>query len=1014
MNTAGGIARFSIERPLYTWLVIATCIAGGAWGIDSVGRLEDPTFPILTALVVTTYPGASAVEVEQEVTDVIEASLQELPYIHEMTSRSVPGRSEITVELLEQYDTDDTPQIYDELRRRVLEAAGRLPPGTGTPLVEDDFGDVFGLLYAFEAPGYTVADRTDMARYITTTLKLIPDVAKVHIAGIPREAVYVNIDHNRFGRLGLPVDALFSSIGVENRVTPAGSVAFDGRRLRIAPELAFDSVAAVADMRVGTPGTTGFVRLADIADITREPMEVQQQIIRHRGERVFTVGVSVVPGRNVVEVGRTIEARLERLMAELPLGVEMSPIYEQHEVVGDAIDQFLQNLALSVATVVGALCLFMGWRAGAVVGSVLLLTVLGTLFVMALLGIELQRISLGALMIAMGMLVDNGIVVAEGMVMGVKQGFTPAQAGERAVQRTQFPLLGATIIGIAAFGPISLSEDSSGHFLISLFQVVAISLLLSWVLAVTVVPLLGSRLLRTSDERETLYNAPVYRLYLGLVSFGLRRAWFTTFCILAVTFSCLWLFQYVKPGFFPHTNTPLLYVDYRLPEGTDIDTTAADTLDLETELAALDNIEAVTTFVGAGASRFITIINPEQPNAAYAQMVVRVADLGRIDDTLQLVARTLTALRPQAEVQVTRTEFTPSGSSKIEARFSGPDPSVLRAIAARTLDVYLEHQLVDRKTNWRAPAMELVPRFDEAGARRAGITRNDVAQSLAFATLGVQIGLFRDADKLLPIMARAPADERGDIERMADRLVWSPALGQHVPLSQVVTSLDLVPADASIHRLDRIRTIGVLANPPAGHNATLTFERIRADVEAIDLPPGYRLAWGGEYEANIQANTALGTSIPAALGLMFFMTILLFGSLRQPIVIWLTVPMTVCGVVVGLLITDLSFTFPAFLGLLSLSGMLIKNCIVLVDEIDKRLDENDASISVMAAASLSRLRPVLLAAVTTIAGMSPLLADAFFLEMAVCIMAGLAFATLLTLLAVPVFYRIALGKRVAA
>ena len=380
---------------------------------------------------------------------------------------------------------------------------------------------------------------------------------------------------------------------------------------------------------------------------------------------------------------------------------------------------------------------------------------------------------------------------------------------------------------------------------------------------------------------------------------------------------------------------------------------------------------------------------------------------------MQETADDLGQRQPGSEIQITRAEFTPSGSSKIEGRFSGPDALVLRDLATQALDVYLDHQLIDRKTDWRQPQLQLVPHFNAARAQVAGITRKDVSETLAFATQGVRVGLFRDADKLIPIVARAPLTERTDIQGLMQRFVWSPAQQTHIPMSQIVDEIKLEATDATVYRRDRVRTIKALANPPVGHNPTRTFDRIRADVEAIDLPVGYSLEWGGEFEASIEANESLTSKIPLAFGIMFFITILMFGRMRQALVIWATVPMIVGGVVIGLLATDLPFTFPSFLGFLSLAGMLIKNCIVLVDEIDKRFLEDGFTLDVMVEASVSRLRPVLLAAGTTIAGMSPLLGDAFFMEMAVCIMSGLAFATLITLFALPVFYKLALGSRVS-
>ena len=1006
------IAQWSLERPLYPWLIILACLVGGLYGIDTVGRLEDPVFPIKNAYIITVYPGASALEVEQEVTDLVEASLQELPYLDKMTSKSVPGRSEIQVEVHEHFDAEDIPQIWDELRRRVSEAAQHLPPGALTPLVEDDFGDVYGILYAVSAPGYSPADIHDMAREISSGLKLVPGVAKIATAGEPQEAVHVELDNERLVRLGLPVDAVFSSIASESQIIDAGSVAFGDRRLRLAPEIAFDSVQAVGDMRIGRPGSTEILRLADVATLSRGPIEVPPHIVRFQGEPVFTVGVSLIDGLNVVDIGRDVDAEIARLAANLPLGVEVFSIYKQHEVVDQAIQNFLRNLLLSVATVVGALCLFMGWRAGTVVGSVLLLTVLGTICIMSFLGIELQRISLGALMIAMGMLVDNAIVVAEGMVTGVRTGLSPQAAASRSVQRTQFALLGATVIGLLAFAPIGLSADKSGHFLRSLFQVVAISLLLSWVLAVTVAPLLGSYLLKAgkSAAGEALYSGWGYAPYRALIGLGLRRCWSASLLIVAITGACLWGFGFVKQGFFPMTDSPLFFVDYYLPEGTDIRATAHEVEALEQVLRQDPSVVEVASFIGRGPARFMATLRPEQPNPAYAHLLVRVTDVTEMNEVMARARLKLAAVALDAELQVRRNQFTSAGTSKIEARFYGPDPDVLRHLSDQALDVYLAHDLIDLKTDWRQRELQIVPRFDEERARVAGVGRSDVYRSLAFATYGVRIGLFRDADKLIPIIARAPSDERIDVQGLSDRMVWSPTQQTHIPMSQVVSAFELRPEDNTIYRRDRIRTISALSNPPPGYNVIRVFNQIRPDVEAIDLPPGYRLEWGGEYEASQDAQKMLLMKIPLTFGIMLFITVLMFGKLRQPLVIWLTVPMIVCGVVISLLVTDLSFTFPAFLGFLSLSGMLIKNCIVLVDEIDKRLAEGTPTLDVIADASVSRLRPVMLAAGTTIAGMSPLLADPFFAEMAVCIMGGLAFATLLTLVAVPVFYRIALGR----
>ncbi len=564
-----------------------------------------------------------------------------------------------------------------------------------------------------------------------------------------------------------------------------------------------------------------------------------------------------------------------------------------------------------------------------------------------------------------------------------------------------------------AFAPISLSDDNTGHFLVSLFQVIAISLFLSWILAITIVPMLGNYLLRPSFavSEDELYGTRFYQMYGGLLGGSIRAKWLSSVVIVGILMSCVWALQFVKQGFFPTTNTPLYYVDYRLSEGSDIQTTASKISLIEETVSTYEGVEAVTAFIGRGATRFTAIMRPEQPNPAYGQLVIRVADINQMDDLMARTDAALKALFPDSEIQVTRAEFTPSGTSKIVTRFLGPDPEVLRDLADQALDVYLKHNLVDRKTDWRPQSLQLTPQINEETARQAGVSRSDIASALSYSTYGLNIGLFRDGNNLIPIVARAPEPERDDLTGLLDKQVWSPEQNAYVPLSQIVHGLALTAENTTIYRKNRIRTIEAQSNPPVGENPTRVFNMVRPDLEAIELPPGYELQWGGEFEASGEAQTSLGSKIPLAFGLMFIITILMFGQLKQPIVIWLTVPMLICGVVIGLIATDLPLTFPSFLGVLSLSGMLIKNSIVLLDEIDSRLREGEIRTRTLIRASVSRLRPVLLATGTTIAGMSPLLGDAFFREMAVCIMSGLAFATILTLVAVPLFYHIALGRQ---
>lgn len=1000
------IARYSVDRPVATWLIILACLLGGLWGLLTIGRLEDPAFTLKQAVVVTPYPGATAAEVEEEVTERLESAIQQMPQLRHVTSRSRPGVSEIEVEIQPTYSGAQLPQIWDELRRRVGDAQAGLPEGAGPSVVDDDFGDVFGFFYAVTAPGFPGREVREIARTLRRDLLAVPGVAKVELSGVPEEAIIVEVPQERLARLGIPLETVVARIGAANAVVESGWTRQGDLRVRLVTPPGFDTLRGLERVRVGRPGTTEQVSLLDLAAIRREATEEPDTIIAHNGVPAFTLAVSAVRDANVVEVGRGVAARVEELIGGLPRGVEIHPIYEQHEVVAEAMDGFLVNLAMSVAIVVGVLCLFMGWRVGLVVGATLLLTVSGTVFGMRLGGIEMERISLGALIIAMGMLVDNAIVVAEGMLINMARGMTARDAAGEAARRTQVPLLGATVIGIMAFAGIGLSPDETGEFLFSLFAVIAVSLLLSWVLAITVTPLLGHYLLRPvpAGAGGDPYAGRSYRAYRGTLRAALRLRWLTLGVLVGLTGAAFWGFGQVRQAFFPDTNTPIFFLDVRLPQGTDIRATAAIMREVDAEILRQDGVVAVSSFAGRGASRFMLTYEPELPNPGYAQSVVRTTDLEAIDPLAARLAAWIRERHPQAEVRTSRLVYGPGGGTKIEARFSGPDAAVLRDLADRALRAMAaDGRIIDLHHDWREREPVAVPRLDDDRAALAGVTRADVALALRVATAGVQAGTYREGDTSVPILVRAPEAERRQ-GRLLDRLVWSEAEATYVPISQVVVAVETGFEEAVIRRRDRIRTLTVKANPEPGETADAAFRRIRGQIEAIPLPSGYRLEWGGEYEDAGDANASLAGQLPFSFLAMLAISVLLFGKLRQPLVIWLVVPMAVCGVVVGLLATGLPFTFVALLGLLSLSGMLMKNAIVLVDEIDAQIAGGAAAEDAIPAAAVSRLRPIALAAGTTILGMLPLLWDAFFASMAVTIMAGLAFASVLSLVAVPVLY----------
>lgn len=1000
------IARFSIEKPLYTWLLIVCCLFGGAAGYLSVGKLEDPVFTLKSALVLTPYPGATAQEVSEEVSEVLSAELQQMGEVDYITSANRPGVSVIEVVIKDTYDGTELPQVWDDLRDRVQDAAGTLPPGALPPQVNDDFGDVFGLLYAVTAEGYIDADLWEIATFLRRELLTVDGVANAEVLGLPEEAIFVEPSSVTLNELGIPPDVLLGAVASADSVEPTGALGQGRNDLRTEAPAAEDSRQAISRLNFGFEGQV--INLLDVASVSRDRVDTPRQIIRHNGDEAFTLGVAGLTSANIVTVGNAVEARLAEILPLLPAGVTLEPIYEQHRVVAEANDAFLLNLAISVGVVIGVLALFMGWRAAVVVGGSLLLTVSFTFFFMNLFDIKVERISLGALIIAMGMLVDNAIVVAEGMQVQMRRGRRAVDAAVDVASRTQIPLLGATIIGILAFAGIGLSPDSSGEFLFTLFAVIAISLLLSWLLAVTVTPLLASYLFKPGgrDHDKDPYDTFFFRAYGSVVRGALRLRWLVIIALIGATVAGVGAMGFVKQQFFPPATTPLVYLNYQAAQGTTIHAAADDLAQMESWLLDRPEVVSATTTVGASMTRFMLTYTPEDPDPTYGQIVIRVQDHTQIadlrDDLIAAARETL----PWAETRVQQIIYGPPVGADVEVRLSGPDPATLRMLAAEAQQIFETQTdlLMVERTDWRERELITRPNFADERAQALGISRGDVAQALALATDGVQAGVVREGDRLIPIMIRTPRKEQLSGSELIDQPIYAPSTGRFTALSQVVDGFDVIARDVVIQKRDRVPTISVQAFALPDVLPPQAFGEVRAAIEAMALPPGYQLEWGGEYESASTAQASLGKQMPLAFGSMFLITLLLFGKLRQTLVIWTVVPMAVTGVGLGLLFAELPFSFTALLGLLSLSGMLIKNAIVLVEEIDAQKEDRPQSDAIVAA-SISRLRPVTLAAVTTILGMAPLLSDAFFASMAVTIMAGLGFASILTLIGVPAIYQ---------
>ncbi|WP_418358614.1 efflux RND transporter permease subunit [Shewanella basaltis] len=1016
------VAQYSINNKVISWMFTLLLLIGGSVAFTGLGQLEFPEFTIKQALVITAYPGASPEQVEEEVTLPLENALQQLDGVKHITSINSAGLSQIQIEIKDSYDKQRLPQVWDEMRRKVSDTQGSLPPGTSTPQVIDDFGDVFGILLNLSGDDFSNRELSNYADYLRRELVLVPGVKKVSVVGNITEQVVIEISQQKLSALGLDQNYIYSLINNQNVVSNAGSIVIGDNRIRLHPTGEFSSVKELSRLVVSSPGSTELIYLGDIARIAKEFDETPSVIYHNRGQLALSLGISFSSGVNVVEVGERVSERLAQLESQRPIGMALDTVYNQSHEVDKTVQGFLINLVESIAIVIGVLLLFMGLRSGLLMGLILLLTILGTFIVMKVLGIELQLISLGALIIALGMLVDNAIVITEGVLIGLQRGKTRLEAAKLIVSQTQWPLLGATVIAIIAFAPIGLSQNAAGEFCRSLFQVLMISLFISWITAITLTPFFCNVMFKDAEpgnEESDPYKGWLFTAYRATLSIALRYRLATMMLVLAMLVSAVVGFGYIKNVFFPASNTPIFFVDVWMPEGTDIKATERFVSKIEQALIAKDKQDEnglvhLSSVIGQGAQRFVLPYQPEKGYAAFAQLIIEMQDLAAVKAYMPEVERYLAQHFPQAQYRLKMMENGPSPAAKIEARFYGEDPEVLRALATKAKAIFNAEPAMDGvRHDWRNQVPVIRPQLLNAQARETGISKQDLDNALLLNFSGKQIGLYRETSHLLPIIARAPAEERLQADSLWKMQIWSTENNTFVPATQVVSDFTTEWENPLVMRRDRIRMLAVLGDPKLGSDETAdsVHRKVKAQVEAIELPAGYRLEWGGEYESAGEAQTAVFSSIPMGYLAMFLITVLLFNSVRQPLVIWFTVPLAVIGVSAGLLLFDAPFSFMALLGLLSLSGMVIKNGIVLVEQINLELNDGAAPTHALVHSCVSRVRPVMMAAITTMLGMIPLISDAFFGSMAITIIFGLGFASLLTLVVLPVMYSLLFNIR---
>ncbi len=1027
------LAALAIEKRAISYFAIFLLVVAGIGAFFSLGQLEDPEFTVKTAVVTTLYPGAAPEEVELEVTDRIELAIQEMPQIDYLESFSRAGMSLIMVNIKEEYWSDRLPQVWNELRRKIRNIENSLPPGAGRPDISDDFGDVFGFQLAVVGDGYSYAELEEYAKDIKKEISLVKGVARVDLWGVQQKAIYVNVSQSQISELGLTHANIQANLSQQNMVVDAGSVDLQRRRYRIAPTGEFRSPADIANLQISAtlaeelstlPAVqtqpTAFerpselselIRISDIATVTRGYLEPPTTLMRYNQQPAIGISITNVSGVNTVEVGKHIDQRIEEIISLLPIGIEIHRVHWISDIVQEAVNGFLINFAEAVGIVLLVLTLAMGWRMGVIIGSSLVLTILGSFILMAIIGIDLQRMSLGALVIALGMMVDNSIVVADGIVVRMQNGMDRKKAAIEAASQPSMPLLGATFVAVMAFYPIFASVADSGEYCGTLFTVVAISLLTSWLISMTITPLQCIDILPDpkKDKAEVEpYAGRFYRVFRRILEAAIRFRFITIAAMTALLVVSLIGFGNVKQMFFPDSSMTKFMIDYWAPEGTRIQTVAADLKKAEKKLLADGRVDSVAAFIGAGPPRFYLPVDPESPYQSYAQFIVNVQNYHDIDGLMNDLHAWFRENYPQALVPLRKYGVGPSNTWKFELRISGPsiaDPGVLRSLADQVVAILEGSPLADAaRTNWRQRVQKVVPEYNQERARWAVVTREDIANTTKRAYDGRPVGLYREKDDLIPILLRHIEEERESVSNIK-ALQVQPRLATHtIPLSQVTDDIKPEWEDSLIWRRDRRRTITVQTNPVFGVTLPTMRTSVLADIEAINLPPGYSMEWGGEYEDTVDSQAALIPGVIPAVAVILFIIVALFNAFRPPLIIVLTIPFAAIGITAGLLSTGTPFGFLALLGAMSLSGMMIKNAIVLLEEINLQLESSKSRYQAVVDSALSRLRPVVLAAATTVLGVIPLLQDVFWIGMAVTIMAGLTFGTILTMVVVPTLY----------
>ena len=1009
------LVKYFLSKKPVTILLLALVLAGGLLAYVKMGKLEDAPFTIKQALVLTPYPGASPSEVQSQVTDVLEESIQALGELYYLKTENRAGLSKITVYVKKETRADEMQQLWDKLRRTVSDVQSKLPEGAGPSVVNDDFGDVLGVFYGLTGSGHSYRELEDEAKLIKNEILKVKDVAKVEIYGTQTPTIDISVSPSVMARSGITMTDIARAFEAQNKVVDAGGIDVGSNRLRIESTGNFYSLDDIRNLTI-VSRTGEHFRLADITRIEESYQTPASNLMHINGQPAVGIAISTVPTGNVVDMAAAVKESLQQMSGSMPEGFELVTLYDQGYESAVANQGFILNLIISVLTVVAILLFFIGFKNGLLIGSGLVFSIFATLIVMLCTDIALQRMSLAAIIIAMGMLVDNAIVVSDSALVNMQRGMRKRVAIMRACSSTALPLLAATVIAILTFLPIYFSPHITGELLSSLVIVIGVSLMFSWVFALTPTPFFIQEFVRRPRPEElksTLFDGKYYNMFRRSLRWVIKHRYATIACMVLLLVLSAWSFKFIPKVFVPALDKQYFTVDVWLPEGSNIDETGKLAEEMAEYIRTHGEAEMVSTFIGRTPPRYYLSNVAFGPQSNYTQLLVKCHTS---EESRRLNAALQDSIRlkfPGPLIKVNKFELSPLTEAVIEARFLGPDPAVLDSLVGQAIEIMRRNpKVADARNEWGNMALMLRPVYDPVKAGELGITKAQMMQSVKSISDGVPVGIYRDNEKKVPVLLKSEGYDITDAASLGNFSVWNGE--RSAPLSQVTERIETTWEFPQMRTYNRQLSMAAMCGVKPGHTMAEVHGEIRSEIEAMPLPPGYTFFWDSQYKDQGEAMEAIAKYFPLAFLMLIVILVALFGNFRQPIIILCILPLSLIGVAVGMLLTGFDFGFFPIAGWLGLLGMIIKNVIVLIDEINIQRREGVPAYTAVIESTVSRTRPVLMAATTTILGMVPLLFDIAFGGMAATIIFGLTFATLLTLFVTPalyiLFYRIKINK----